>query len=228
MNWWIILRIGQWLAQLNSPPEGYLMSDEAFFAQPLAQQLIVLDHPDTLLLNLALFQATNEARRKFGLPVCHYDRFLYQAARDHAESMMLHDYTSHEDLYNLETTTLLKRVQKQTKRFGWMAENIGQYQTIDTPDWYSARFNRQKGRYDYISTDTKQLYRPYTYARYARYAVQQWLDSPHHRVNLLNPSFTHVGCVMLLSANPYKQRKAPFGRVIQNFGAERSTVQVTR
>ncbi|GAB4038875.1 hypothetical protein GCM10028809_58380 [Spirosoma gilvum] len=187
-----------------------------------------LDHPDTLLLDLTLFQATNEARRLAGLPAVRYDRSLYHAARSHAESMMRNDYTSHEDLFNLETTTLLKRIQKQTNRFGWMAENIGLYQSIDTPDWFGVRFNKQAQRYEYLANDTKKAYQPYTYASYARYAVQQWLDSPHHRVNLLNPSFTHVGCAALLSERPYQQRRAPFGRLVQNFGAERSHIQASR
>lgn len=228
MNWWIVYQIGLTLAQLNSPPEGYLLSDEAFFAQPLAQKVIVLERPDTILLNLALFQATNEARRLAGLPACRYDRSLYQAARNHAESMMRNDYTSHEDLYNLETMTLLKRVQKQTRRFNWMAENIGLYQTIDTPEWYGVRYSKPARRYEYVDSDTKKVYQPYSYASYARYAVKQWLESPHHRANLLNPSFTHVGCAALLSTHPYEQRRAPFGRLVQNFGAERGSAQALR
>ena len=224
MNWWIVFQIGQWLAGgLANTPQAYLVGDEAFFTQPVAQQIMNLDKPDTLLLDLALFQATNEARREAGLPVLHYDRALYQAARSHAESMIQYDYTSHEDLYNLADLTLLKRVQKQTNRFSWIGENVGQYQTIDTPERFGVRFNARRHQYEYVDLENKQVYRPFSYASYARYAVTQWLDSPHHRANLLNPSFTHVGCAARLSTRPFKERRVPFGRLVQNFGTQRLT-----
>ncbi|UFH53408.1 CAP domain-containing protein [Spirosoma sp. KNUC1025] len=228
MNWWIIIQVGQWLSQWNSPPQGYLLSDEAFFAQPISQQTLVLDKPDTVLLDMALFQATNEARRLAGLPILQYDRSLYQAARNHAESMMQNNYISHEDHFDLSGLTLLKRIQKQTNRFGVMAENIGQYQTIDTPDWFGVRFNSRRQQYEFVNSATKQPYKPYSYASYARYAVIQWLNSPHHRANLLNPLFTHVGCAVRLSAHPFKERRAPFGRLVQNFGSPRVTTQARR
>lgn len=225
MNWWIIFQIGHWLTLVNTPPDDYLLSDEAFFVQPRSQQTLILNKPDTLLLDVALFQATNEARRLAGLPILQYDRALYQAARLHAESMIAHGYTSHDNLYDLTETTLLKRIQKQTNRYNWMAENVGQYQTIDTPDWYGVRFDARKQQYEYLDAQTKQRYKPYSYAAYARYAVTQWLNSPHHRANLLNPQFTHVGCAGRLSANPFQGRQAPFGRLVQNFGSQRVSVQ---
>jgi len=228
MNWWIMFQVGQWLARLATPPELYLLSDEAFFAQPITHQMMAVGKPDTLLLDVALFQATNEARRVAGLPILQYDQALYQAARNHAESMMHYDYISHEDLYQLTELTLLNRIQKQTNRFGQIAENIGQYQTIDTAEWYGVRFNARSQQYEYVDLESQQLYQPYSYGMYAHYAVQQWLNSPHHRANLLNPLFTHVACAGRLSANPYQQRRTPFGRLVQNFGLQRPLTQASR
>jgi uncharacterized protein YkwD len=228
MNWWIVFQIGRWVTSITGLSEAYLLSDEAFFAQPVSQQVMVLEKPDSVLLDVALFQATNEARRVAGLSILQFDWALYQAARSHAESMIQYDYTSHEDLYQLSDLTLLNRVKKQTNRFGRIAENIGRYQTIDTPDWFSVRFNARRQQYEYLSSESKQLYGPYTYASYARYAVVQWLNSPHHRANLLNPLYTHVGCATRLSTNPFKQRRPPFGQVVQNFGTPFTTTQVDR
>lgn len=228
MNWWLVFQLSQWLTGMTSPVQGYLLSDEAFFAQPRSQQLMSLDKPDTLLLDVALFQATNEARRAAGLPILQYDWALYKAARSHAESMIQYDYTSHEDLYQLTDRTVLNRVQKQTNRFSWIAENVGQYQTIETPEWFGVRFNARRRQYEYLDSETKQLYKPFTYASYARYAVVQWLESPHHRANLLNPMYTHVGCAGRLSTHPFKERRAPFGRLVQNFGAQRLATQTSR
>lgn len=228
MNWWIVFQIGHWLTSITGLSEAYLLPDEVFFAQPISQQIMVLDKPDSALLDVALFQATNEARRIAGLPILQFDWALYRAARSHAESMIQYDYTSHEDLYQLSDLTLLKRVQKQTNRFGRVAENIGKYQTIDTPEWFGVRFNAQRQQYEYLNSESKQLYRPYTYGSYARYAVVQWLNSPHHRANLLNPLYTHVGCAVRLSSNPFKQRRPPFGQGVQNFGTPFTTTQIDR
>ncbi|SOD96661.1 CAP domain-containing protein [Spirosoma fluviale] len=229
MNWWFIFQLSQWLTQMpGPPPPDYQLVDDVFFAQSRTQQLLPLESPDTLLLDLALFQATNEARRAAGLPILTYDPALYQAAQGHASSMIQYDYVSHDNLYNLSEVTLLNRVQKQTDRFNRMAENIGQYQTIDTPDSFGVRFNRSTRQYEYLNVQSKQLYRPHTYASYARYAVVQWLNSPHHRANLLNPLFTHVGCAARLSANPFRERRPPYGRLVQNFGTPRWSTQLSR
>lgn len=228
MNWWILLQVGRWLTSIGGLPEAYLLSDEAFFAQPVSQQMMVLGKPDSTLLDVALFQATNEARRVAGLPALQFDLALYRAARNHAESMIRYDYTSHEDLYQLADLTVLNRVQKQTNRFGRIAENIGKYQAIDTPDRFGVRYNAQRAQYEYLGLEDRQLYKPYTYASYARYAVVQWLNSPHHRANLLNPLYTHVGCAVRLSADPFKQRRPPFGQLVQNFGTPHTTSQAGR
>jgi uncharacterized protein YkwD len=36
--------------------------------------------------------------------------------------------------------------------------------------------------------------RDYTYAAYAAYLLEGWMNSPDHRANILNPVFTHLGC----------------------------------
>lgn len=228
MNWWIIVQLSYWLTEFAGLPEGYLLSDDVFFAQPCSQQLLVADNPDTLLLDIALFQATNEARRAAQLPPFQYDRGLYQAARRHATSMIQHNYVSHDDIYDLSERTLLNRVQKQTQRFSRVAENIGQYQTVDTPDQYGVRFNPRNQCYDYLDVQSHRQYSLHSYASYARYAVVQWLHSAHHRANLLNPLFTHVGCAARLSTAPFRERQAPYGRLVQDFGEAHLSVQALR
>ncbi|MBO0952851.1 CAP domain-containing protein [Fibrella forsythiae] len=208
------------MGTLDGVPAGYLVADSTFFNQSIGQQTIDLSKPDALLLEVALFQATNEARRKAGLPLFQYDRALSQAARSHAQSMIQYDFYGHENPVYLWDRTLLSRVRRQTTRFGRMAENIGEYQTINTPKWFSVRFSSRHQRYEYFSEETSEVYSPYGYASYARYAVEQWLKSPHHRANLLNPLYTHLGCAASLSAHPFQSRRiVPFGRLVQNFGA---------
>ena len=40
--------------------------------------------------------------------------------------------------------------------------------------------------------------RGYTYAEYAALLVDAWMNSPPHRANILNPSFTYLGCAAQL------------------------------
>ncbi|QDK81808.1 CAP domain-containing protein [Spirosoma sp. KCTC 42546] len=225
MNWWMVFHVCQWVFTINNLPEGYLLSDQTFFAQSISQQTIDLEKPDTLLLDIALFQATNEARRQAGLTLLQYDLALYQAAQKHAQSMIAYNYYGHENFHSLSELTPMKRIDNQTKQFWRIAENIGQYQTIDTPEWFCVRLNKRTHQYEYLDSQTRQIFQPHTYAGYARYAVTQWLNSPHHRANLLNPLFTHVGCAGRLSTNPFRERKAPFGRLVQNFGTKRLFAQ---
>ena len=228
MYWWMVIQIGQWFTSIKTTPELYLLKDEVFFTQVGNQKIINLDQPDTLLLDVALFQATNEARRAAGLPILQYDQSLSNAARHHAQAMIRYDFYRHENYYQLADLNPLKRIESNTKRFGRIAENIGQYQTINTSEWYGVRFNSRTNRYEYLDVEIKELYQPYSYGQYARYAVQQWLNSPHHRANLLNPLFTHVGCAGRLSLEPFHQRRAPFGRLVQNFGSLRQLTQDNR
>ncbi len=228
MNWWMVFQLVQWLTSPGNTPDGYLLRSEVFLNQAISQQAIALNHPDTLLLDMALFHATNEVRKQAGLTLLQYDRSLHRAAQAHAYSMIKYNYYGHDDLYSLMELTPFRRIENQTSQFERIAENIGQYQTIDTPDWYGVRLNKGTHQYEYVNAETRQICQPYTYSGYARYAVKQWLNSAHHRANLLNPLYTHVGCAARLSANPYKERRAPFGRLVQNFGTSYQSAQAIR
>ncbi|MVM30151.1 CAP domain-containing protein [Spirosoma sp. HMF4905] len=227
MNWWIVFQLYQWVVIPQNIPDDYLITDSTFFAQARSRQQISLDHPDTLLLDIAIFHATNELRRQVGLPVLMYDPGLYRAAHTHAESMIQNHYYGHDNFYSLAELTSAKRIYRQTNRFNYTAENIGQYSTIDTPDYFCARYNATTHQYEYFDLETKKVYFPFSYAGYARFAVQEWLHSIHHRANLLSPLYTHVGCAGRLSANPYRERRPPFGRLVQNFGAQCSSQLTT-
>lgn len=228
MNWWLLLKIGHCLTVLTSTSDRYLLKDDVFFAIPDSHQRIDLANPDTLLLDLSLFHATNEARRKAGLPVLQYDHSLSKAASGHARFMIRNDVYGHENYYQLAELNTMKRVQRQNRHFYRVAENIGQYQTVDTPEWFSVRYNAREHRYVFFNSETGQLYQPYTYAQFARYALSQWVNSPHHRENLLNPLYTHVGCAGRLSVDPFLKREGPYGRLVQNFGSFRPAPLITQ
>ncbi|RYF75637.1 MAG: CAP domain-containing protein, partial [Cytophagaceae bacterium] len=110
MNWWFLLQLTHWMGTLGSVPAGCLLADSTFFNQSISQRTIDLTRPDALLLEVALFQAANQARREAGLPLFQYDRALSQAARSHAQSMIQYDFYGHENPVYLWDGTLLSRV----------------------------------------------------------------------------------------------------------------------
>lgn len=207
---------------LNSGKLGYYgMTDEDFFALPKLQQIIPLTSPDTLLLDAAIFQASNEARRKNGIPIFTYDFSLYLSSSNHARSMIVNNFYNHRNPYSSFERTADRRIELITKRFRRTGENIGQYQTIVTKQWFNVRWDSRQRHYEFLDMDENTICQPYTYADYAHYCVRQWMESAPHRANLLNTHYTYLGCAARLSASPYQERRAPYGRLVQNFGGEK-------
>lgn len=212
----ILLHLG--FSITSSDP--YALDAGTFFASPKLHQHIELTQPDTALLDAALFHATNEARQCEGLPLFHHDPSLHRAAASHAEAMIERNFYGHDNPYSPTERTAEKRIHLRTRAFKYSAENIAEYQIIDTPDLYGSRRNWRVGKYEYLDLKTIQPCAPYTYATYARHVVDGWMNSPSHRVNLLSTLYTHLGCAARISQRPFQERRAPFARLVQDFGGD--------
>ncbi len=123
-----------------------------------------IEHPKEL--ERRIFQLTNEARRKNGLPTLERDETLMAAARDKSDDMARRHYFSHT---NPEGKTMIDRFDEEKPAkiglMGKVGENIHMGQ-----------------RNDYSDTKTA-----------ARVIVDSWMLSPGHRQNILNPAYTHLG-----------------------------------
>lgn len=122
-------------------------------------------HPKEL--ERRIFQLTNEARRKNGLPALDSDNDLAEKARGKSDDMLINKYFSH---ISPKGETLKDRmVEEKPASFKTMAR-IGE--------------NIYMGeRFDY-SADVKTQ---------ARMIVDGWMTSPGHRKNILEPNYTHMG-----------------------------------
>ena len=122
-------------------------------------------HPKEL--ERRIFQLTNEARRKNGLPPLDPDNDLAVKARGKSDDMLINNYFSHT---SPEGKTLKDRIQEEKpasfKTISRIGENI----------YMGARF-------DY-SVDVKTQ---------ARLIVDGWMTSPGHRRNVLDPNYTRLG-----------------------------------
>ena len=123
-----------------------------------------LEHPKEL--ERRIFQLTNEARRKNGLPALEPDSTLMTTAREKSDDMAKRHYFSHT---NPEGKTLIDRFDDekpaQIGLLGKIGENIHMGQ-----------------RNDYSDIKTS-----------ARVIVDSWMISPGHRKNILDPAYTHLG-----------------------------------
>ncbi len=195
----------------------YALSSDDFLKLPEANQVINAKHPNYALLDAAIFHNTNIARRTHGLPPLQHAAGLQQAAQQFASDMIQMGFYNHVHLYSPSFAKLTQRVETFTREYSRMAENIGQYQLIDSPPEYCCRRKRD-GSFEYFNCDNKHLLNVFNYLDFAQYAVDEWMNSPSHRHNVLDSTYTHLGCAARLSKNPYQECRAPFGRFVQNFG----------
>ena len=122
-------------------------------------------HPKEL--ERRIFQLTNEARRKNGLPSLDSDNDLAAKARAKSDDMLINKYFSHT---SPEGKTIKDRFQE---------EKPASFQTISR-----VGENIYMGsRFDY-SGDIKTQ---------ARMIVDGWMTSPGHRRNVLDPNYTRLG-----------------------------------
>ncbi|QMU27971.1 CAP domain-containing protein [Adhaeribacter radiodurans] len=198
-------------------PAFYTLTWQEFEKLPSVRKSIPLKQPDYELLDAAIFQVTNKIRAKEGVPLLQYLPALHRSATFHAKAMIDLDFYDHYNFKQLAYLTPDKRITAFGGFFHYSAENIAQYDIMDTkPEYCPIREGKES--FNYINCDTRQLFKPYTYLAYAEALVYGWLHSPPHRKNLLSINFQYMGCAARISKNPYQQPQVPFARVAQNFG----------
>lgn len=121
------------------------------------------EHPKEL--EQRVFQFTNEARRKNGLPPLEPDKTLMTLARVKSDDMIKRHYFSHPDP---DGKTIIDRYAEVKPTVGGMVA-VGEN----------------------ICTHGKNAYEDTTTA--ARSIVDGFMVSPGHRQNILQPAYTHLG-----------------------------------
>lgn len=180
--------------------------NDAGFHQPLDFSNI-----DFGRLNAAVFYATNEARAQNGGRRLRYHPVLEEASDIYAKKMAREGWLAHEDP-NGPLRTPKQRVEAAGAESPYVAENLA---TL-------AGFPIKSGEKIFVLDEEELLFsrsptgkplKRHTYASLARHVVQQWLDSPGHRKNLLSPDAMALGC----GSGYYKQGVIPSFVMAQNF-----------
>lgn len=137
-------------------------------------QLVSVDSPDLGLLSTLLFEETNRARVDNGIKPLMRSPQLEAAADDQAFHMALLFHAEHINPLPGERSPA-----DRVAREGLLAETVTE-NALMIP----------AGRRDT------------SYRLLARMIIQSWMGSPGHRVNLLDPHVTFVGCAARMSHGP--------------------------
>jgi uncharacterized protein YkwD len=140
---------------------------------------VSLDHPDTAVLATAIFAETNRARAANGMPPLRRVAQLDSAAAEQALHMALVLHLEHSNPLPGERT-----VAERVTRTGFQAAHVAENAAM-----WPAKPPAASGR------------EAYTYSQLAAVIVQGWMDSPGHRLNLLDAGNTCIGCSARFARN---------------------------
>ncbi|MCC5944878.1 MAG: CAP domain-containing protein [Bernardetiaceae bacterium] len=165
---------------------------ESFGKLPMANSEIDFNHIDYTLLNAAIFYATNRMRVRYNKKPFVYDANLEKAAVFHSNSMVKYDFFSHTGVENGYKSMMDRmRAFKVTGRS--YAENIAS--TFGIQYRAGSSFRPPRGaNTQFIDARTNKPIPVHTYLSFAVALVQQWMESPGHKQNILNSSYTKLGC----------------------------------
>ncbi len=180
------------------PAPAFRWSDAAYAALPSEaqtafQQILDIDNVDAELLSGAAFLQTNRERQAQGLKPLAYLPDCRIAAQRYSDDMV------HKNFYFPDHGHIdpkLKTPQQRMEAAGlrnataW-GENIAVTfawvykagQPVFVPQHAGEPFRDEAG----------QPLRKHTYATFAEALVTQWMNSPHHRANILDRDWTHFG-----------------------------------
>lgn len=171
---------------------------------------------DAPLLAAAVFLATNEVRGQQGLPPLAWSPELERSAWNHARRMAVEGFFSHEDPRDATRRTLEKRGKRGGVTNPRMAENIAtvfalRYQSGDPV------YPLQGGSGGWSLVPYGDPLPYHSYRSLARALVNQWMNSPGHRANILSPYALQLGCGLAPFRDSQSQSGMPMFTAVQNF-----------
>jgi uncharacterized protein YkwD len=162
-----LLRVGFLVAVLFAVSLLFMPRLNQAFTPPVVQKAkAVLPPPGVKHLPKVedqVFEMTNQARQAKGLAPFTKDAELTQVARAFSDDMLVRRFFDHTTPDGVSFDERISNNYPHWVRF--MGENI----------WYASGYN---------PSNTQKL---------AKVIVDDWMSSPGHRANLLDPDFTHLG-----------------------------------
>lgn len=149
---------------------------------------------DPALMATAIFGETNRVREQLGLRPFKHIAKLDEAAALKAVAGVLQSELTHTNPLP-DTATPAARVRFVGLTYRLVAENIARLGLLNVPPGVAQVGVRHRGgREESYLLDTGRAVTPHTYASFAARVVNDWMNSPAHRTNIVNPELTSLGC----------------------------------
>lgn len=128
--------------------------------------ILALKRDQYAKLRTALLERVNHERRRAALPLLTYNKDLEMSAQLHAEDMLIRDYFDH---FTPEGSSYVDRI-----------KSIG-YANVDTASCNCTAFKAVIG--ENIAMGQRSI----------NWVMNEWMESPSHKKNILSPHFTEMG-----------------------------------
>jgi uncharacterized protein YkwD len=203
-----------------SDVDYYALRPTDFFNLPAVVRRIKKDSWDVALLEAAVFQETNIERAKNSLPLLKHGWALNLMARGHSTEMAERQYFDHVSP-NPAEATMTDRLRNVGLVNVTAGENIA---VLPAKEMGSGRYithdpiNGKEVWYDEV---TGKRIEYYTYKELAQTVLWQWMNSPHHRENIVKKEYVYLG--VGIARGPYEQQKQDSFYMTQNFCASITT-----
>jgi uncharacterized protein YkwD len=176
------------------PGRWQRMSAEEFWKLPAVNKRIDFSGFDQELMAGAIFHATNRVRLQLALRPFRHLIKLDAAADIQAGAGVLMGELSHHSLLPFGATPS-DRIQSVGLHPKILAENLALTTALDNdPKVTTMGVRKPAPNPQFYDLATGRDLRPPTYAQFAATVVQQWMDSPGHRANIVNPQLDSLGC----------------------------------
>ncbi len=183
-----------------------------------AQQEIDFKNIDYELLSAAIYYATNYHRYQNGRSRLKYHPALRKAASMHSKDMVMFRFFSHHSPLP-QKGSFINRCNFVGLQIRSGGENIA--------DGFGLRCKANTGittcKGQLCNFSTGKPLKVHSYISYANAVLQQWMNSPGHRANILNSDYQYVGCGGFaysedMLGHPFYRMKATqnFSGAIQN------------
>lgn len=199
----------------TKPVDYYALSDDAFFKRPELDQKISETQFDLPLMEAAVFHQTNLERAKLKLPIFKYGQAMNLMARLHSQEMSDLQYFEHVSPIPANAT-LGDRLKNAGLVNVAAGENIA---VLPAKEMGSGHYVTHPGQGDDVWFDevTGKRVDYYTYRQIAGDVLTQWMNSPHHRDNIVNKAFVYLGVGIM--RGPYDTTRQDSFYFTQNFSS---------
>lgn len=176
----------------------------------LFQEPIDFNNVDKSRLNAACYHETNARRVSHGFKALAYHERLESIAQIYAEVMVRDNFFAHHHPTNSSLRTTEDRGLAAGIQNPKIAENIAI--TIGIP-YESGAPVYPRGQGQFSHSPDGPIIQAHTYASFAKEVLDQWMNSPGHRQNILSKDAVALGC----GASFFWQDGFPAFKAVQNF-----------